>query len=150
MLTSCLHSVFLPLTHMASKVVIYAQDNLMKARDERVALMNELLGAIRMVKFMAWERNFENRVLKVRNRELKYQQLNYTIEVRPLHAYWQVSNAENLIKTSKPGLLECHLEWLAYPCHACVFLALFCRARTSAHSLHRIHVYKWYVLRRYA
>ena len=50
-----------------------------------------------MLKFMAWERNFENRVLKVRNRELKYQQLNYTIEVRPLHAYWQVYNAENLI-----------------------------------------------------
>ena len=30
---------------------------------------------------MAWERSFENRVLKVRDRELKYQKLNYTIEV---------------------------------------------------------------------
>ena len=27
-----------------------AQDNLMKARDERVALMNEILGGIRMLK----------------------------------------------------------------------------------------------------
>jgi hypothetical protein len=29
---------------------VVAQDNLMKARDERVALMNEVLGAIRMLK----------------------------------------------------------------------------------------------------
>ena len=30
---------------------------------------------------MAWERSFEKKVLKVRERELKYQKLNYTIEV---------------------------------------------------------------------
>lgn len=34
--------LFLPLNHYASKVVVVAQDNLMKARDERVALMNEV------------------------------------------------------------------------------------------------------------
>ena len=70
----------------------------MKARDERVALMNEILGAIRMLKvltipstrfiklmfsqFMAWERNFEKRVMGVREKELKFQRLNYIIEVR--------------------------------------------------------------------
>lgn len=32
--------------------------------------------------FMAWERSFEAKVLKVRERELKYQRLNYIIEVR--------------------------------------------------------------------
>ena len=53
----------------------------MKARDERIALMNEILGAIRMLKFMAWERSFEARVLKIREKELRYQRLNYTIEV---------------------------------------------------------------------
>ncbi|KAG6895370.1 hypothetical protein C0992_001606 [Termitomyces sp. T32_za158] len=52
----------------------------MKARDERVSLMNEILGGIRMLKFMAWERNFEARVMKVREKELKYQKLNYSIE----------------------------------------------------------------------
>lgn len=31
---------------------------------------------------MAWERSFEKRVMKVRERELKYQKLNYKIEVR--------------------------------------------------------------------
>ncbi|KAJ6552953.1 multidrug resistance-associated ABC transporter [Mycena capillaripes] len=62
----------LPLNHVAGKVVAGAQENLMKARDERLALMNE---------FMAWERSFEARIMKIRTRELKYQRLNFTIEV---------------------------------------------------------------------
>ena len=33
----------LPLNHFVGKVVVSAQDNLMKARDERVALMNEVI-----------------------------------------------------------------------------------------------------------
>ncbi|KAF5378754.1 hypothetical protein D9615_006977 [Tricholomella constricta] len=72
--------LFLPLNHYAGKIVVGAQENLMKARDERVSLMNEILGGIRMLKFMAWERNFEAKVLKVREKELKYQKLNYSIE----------------------------------------------------------------------
>ncbi|PFH48697.1 hypothetical protein AMATHDRAFT_5550 [Amanita thiersii Skay4041] len=72
--------IFLPLNHIAGKIVIKAQDDLMKARDERVALMNEILGGIRMLKFMAWERSFEARVLKIRDKELKHQKLNYSIE----------------------------------------------------------------------
>ena len=31
---------------------------------------------------MAWERNFEKRVLKIREKELKFQMFNYLIEVR--------------------------------------------------------------------
>ncbi len=42
--------LFLPLNHFAGKVVVGAQENLMKARDERVSLMNEILGGIRMLK----------------------------------------------------------------------------------------------------
>ncbi|KAG7448558.1 multidrug resistance-associated ABC transporter [Guyanagaster necrorhizus] len=72
--------LFLPMNHFAGSVVVGAQDNLMKARDERISLMNEILGAIRMLKFMAWERSFEARVLEIREKELKYQKLNYTIE----------------------------------------------------------------------
>jgi hypothetical protein len=34
--------LFLPLNHFAGKVVVGAQENLMKARDERVSLMNEV------------------------------------------------------------------------------------------------------------
>ncbi|PPR02009.1 hypothetical protein CVT24_011132 [Panaeolus cyanescens] len=72
--------LFLPMNHYAGKVLVGCQENLMKARDERVALMNEVLGGMRMIKFMAWERSFEKRVLKIREKELKYQKLNYTIE----------------------------------------------------------------------
>ncbi|KAH7906727.1 multidrug resistance-associated ABC transporter [Hygrophoropsis aurantiaca] len=82
--------LFLPLNHFAGKVVVSAQENLMKARDERVSLMNEILGGIRMLKFMAWERSFEKRVLKIRNKELKYQKLNYRIEVL-FSAIWDAS-----------------------------------------------------------
>ena len=78
LLVTCL---FLPLNHFAGKVIVSAQDNLMKARDERVSLMNEILGGIRMLKFMAWERSFESRVHKVRRKELEHQRRNYHIEV---------------------------------------------------------------------
>ena len=101
--------LLLPLNHFAGKVVVGAEESLMKARDERVGLMNEILGGIRMLKvrsakflervgegfllnalqFMAWERSFEKRVLKIRERELKYQKLNYTIEVL-FNAIWCV------------------------------------------------------------
>ncbi|KAJ7065639.1 multidrug resistance-associated ABC transporter [Mycena amicta] len=70
----------IPLNHFAGQIVSRAQDGLMKARDARVGLMNEVLGGIRMIKFMAWERSFEARVGRVRDRELGYQKVNYLIE----------------------------------------------------------------------
>ena len=98
--------VFMPVNHFAGKVMVGAQEHLMKARDERVSLMNEVsvysarvcangvliippqvLGAIRTIKFMAWERSFKERIMKVRRRELEYQRKNYTIEVL-LNAVW--------------------------------------------------------------
>ncbi|KAH7344787.1 multidrug resistance-associated ABC transporter [Rhizoctonia solani] len=109
--------LFLPMNHFASKIVIDAQDNLMKARDERVALMNEVgipatiwtliiiltvvgaqqvLGAMRMLKFMAWERSFEARVLKIRERELMHQKRNYLIETL-FNAIWNSTPAITLV-----------------------------------------------------
>ncbi|KIY63292.1 multidrug resistance-associated ABC transporter [Cylindrobasidium torrendii FP15055 ss-10] len=73
--------LFLPLNHFAGSVVVGAQERLMSARDKRVALMNELLGAIRMLKFMAWERSFATKVVEIREQELKHQRMNYVIEV---------------------------------------------------------------------
>ncbi|KAK7047463.1 hypothetical protein VNI00_006694 [Paramarasmius palmivorus] len=81
----------LPLNHFAGKVVVGAQENLMKSRDERIALMNE---------FMAWERSFEARVLKIREKELKYQKLNYIIEARHLSTCWNgIWNATPILVT---------------------------------------------------
>jgi hypothetical protein len=50
-----------PINHFASNIVITAQDNLMKARDQRVGLMAEVLKGIRMLKFNAWERKVEQK-----------------------------------------------------------------------------------------
>ncbi|KAG2008510.1 ATP-binding cassette transporter [Coprinopsis cinerea AmutBmut pab1-1] len=72
--------LFLPLNHLAVKTFVGIQENLMKARDERVSLMNEILGGIRMLKFMAWERSFEKRVMGIREKELKYQKRHYRIQ----------------------------------------------------------------------
>jgi hypothetical protein len=36
---------------------------------------------------MAWERSFEKKVLKVREKELKYQRLNYLIEACSIAKY---------------------------------------------------------------
>ncbi|TFK86901.1 ATP-binding cassette transporter [Polyporus arcularius HHB13444] len=80
----------LPINHFAGSVVVGTQTNLMKARDERVSLMNEVLAAIRMLKFMAWERSFERRVESIRERELRYQKKTYTIEVL-FRAIWNAT-----------------------------------------------------------
>jgi hypothetical protein len=37
------------MNHYAGKIVLVAQENLMKARDERVALMNEVCHAMRLL-----------------------------------------------------------------------------------------------------
>ncbi|CAK9783969.1 P-loop containing nucleoside triphosphate hydrolase protein [Cutaneotrichosporon oleaginosum] len=71
----------LPLSHLASKVVVNSQEGLMKARDQRTALMNEVLQGIRMLKFMAWERPFETRVNRIRREELGWQRRNFQIEL---------------------------------------------------------------------
>jgi ABC-type multidrug transport system fused ATPase/permease subunit len=73
--------ITLPLNQFASKYVVHTQEQLMKARDKRTSLMNEVLGAIRMLKFMAWERKYEARVSDIRNEELKWLKRNYMIEV---------------------------------------------------------------------
>ncbi|TFK22034.1 multidrug resistance-associated ABC transporter [Coprinopsis marcescibilis] len=83
-------SLFLPLNLFAGKIFVGAQEGLMDARDERVGLTNEILGAIRTLKFMAWERNFEKRVLGIRARELKYQKAHYRIEI-VWNAVWNMS-----------------------------------------------------------
>jgi hypothetical protein len=110
--------VLLPITNLAAKTFFNVEENLMKARDERMALMNEILGAIRMLKvlllsltaclpfscviaqFMAWERSFERKVMDIRDKELKFQARRYSIEV-----FW------NFIFTATPILVTLVAFW---------------------------------------
>ncbi|KAF9460036.1 multidrug resistance-associated ABC transporter [Collybia nuda] len=70
----------LPVNHLAGKKLLVAQRQLMQARDERTSLTNEILGAIRMLKFMTWERSFESKLLKVREKELLHQMRSFSVE----------------------------------------------------------------------
>lgn len=53
----------------------------MGARDRRVSLMNEVLGSIRFIKFMAFERPFEDRILKARADEIRELRWSLILEV---------------------------------------------------------------------
>ncbi|KAJ6482536.1 multidrug resistance-associated ABC transporter [Mycena sanguinolenta] len=72
--------ICLPLQHLTGKIIIRTQSALMRAKDERIGLTNEVLGGIRMIKFMAWERNFEARLWGIREKELARQKITYTMK----------------------------------------------------------------------
>ncbi|CAG8459975.1 16431_t:CDS:10 [Acaulospora morrowiae] len=74
----------LPINHVTAKYYAKTQDNLMRARDHRV------LQGIRMIKFFAWEKNWERRVLEARRTELKQLRYNF-IYMTILDLLWMVS-----------------------------------------------------------
>ncbi|RHZ45493.1 hypothetical protein Glove_673g31 [Diversispora epigaea] len=80
----------LPINHVTAKWYAKTQDNLMEARDRRVNLMNEILQGIRMIKFFAWEKNWENKVLDARESELKQLRYNF-IYLTMFDLLWMLS-----------------------------------------------------------
>ncbi|EPB91889.1 hypothetical protein HMPREF1544_01183 [Mucor circinelloides 1006PhL] len=71
----------LPLNHFNTKWFIKLQAQLMKTRDKRVSLMNEVLQGIRQIKFFAWESNWSKRILESRDAELGCIKKGYLSEV---------------------------------------------------------------------
>ncbi|KAI8601841.1 hypothetical protein EDD21DRAFT_373502 [Dissophora ornata] len=69
---------FIPFNLYLTKKVEKIQDDLMRATDKRAELMNELLQAIRIIKFFSWERNFYGKVDKAREHELHKLRLRFT------------------------------------------------------------------------
>ncbi|KAJ2962176.1 hypothetical protein NQZ79_g2672 [Umbelopsis isabellina] len=63
--------VTFPLPHYLTKKFESNHKAVMAATDSRLKIMNELLGAIRIVKFFAWEKEFKKRVEEARTTELK-------------------------------------------------------------------------------
>jgi len=69
--------IVLPLNHFNAKMYTRTQDRLMEARDKRVSLMNEVLQGIRQIKFFAWEKRWEQRVMEARQIELYHLSVTY-------------------------------------------------------------------------
>lgn len=62
--------IMIPLTKFIASWLGRVQKRLMKARDDRVALNNEILGAMRVIKIQAWEENFRSKLMELRDHEL--------------------------------------------------------------------------------
>ncbi len=60
----------IPLTQRVSVYLKTLQKALSGVRDERIKLTNEVLSGMKMIKLLAWEKEFENRITNVREREL--------------------------------------------------------------------------------
>lgn len=69
--------IVLPLNHYNAKMYAKTQDNLMDARDKRISLMNEVLQGIRQIKFFAWEKKWEKRIMEARDIELHHLGITY-------------------------------------------------------------------------
>ena len=99
----------------------------------------QVLGGIRMLKFMAWERSFEQRLQAVREKELRYQRTNFIISVRYLKG--EVKHALN-----SSDCLQRYLGSHAVDCDSGCVLALGCLSRGSLDPFRRVHfcALPWY------
>ncbi|CAO3650125.1 unnamed protein product [Cunninghamella blakesleeana] len=74
--------------HFHTKLYARSQNHLMRARDKRVNLMNEVLQGIRQVKFFAWENKWTERIMNARKTELRHIRNNYLYRL-VLNFLWQ-------------------------------------------------------------
>ncbi|KAJ3322266.1 hypothetical protein HDV06_003159, partial [Boothiomyces sp. JEL0866] len=62
--------VLSPLSSYAGKAIVKYQEECLKNTDARVAIMNEVLQGIRIIKYFAWEKYFAKKVEAARHKEL--------------------------------------------------------------------------------
>ena len=67
----CVILFLIPSTKTVASYLGGIQKRLMKARDERVALNNEVLVSMKIIKIQAWEDNFRRKLLGLREKELE-------------------------------------------------------------------------------
>jgi ABC-type multidrug transport system fused ATPase/permease subunit len=66
-------ALFTPANVFAAKRYSAAQDDLMKLRDKKIAVVTEALQGIRQIKFSAFEDNWQRKIMEVRTEELRAQ-----------------------------------------------------------------------------
>ncbi len=59
-----------PLMYLTGKKFAYYNDQMMKIRDDRVSVMSQILGSMRIVKYFAWTDKFTEVIEKHRDKEL--------------------------------------------------------------------------------
>ncbi|KAJ2602288.1 Transporter of the ATP-binding cassette (ABC) [Coemansia sp. RSA 1286] len=82
----CTLLIIVPAQWWSVRVWSAYQNQLMKASDKRMNITNEILQGVRIIKFFAWEPQFEKQVAHVRNGELsvlrkRYMVLTFTIVI---------------------------------------------------------------------
>ena len=63
---------FWPLNSMIARRSIEIQKGVMAARDKRMGVLNELISAVKFIKFFAWEDRWIQRVLDAREVEIQW------------------------------------------------------------------------------
>ncbi|EGO28860.1 hypothetical protein SERLADRAFT_434751 [Serpula lacrymans var. lacrymans S7.9] len=74
----------LPINSWVAKRSVFIQKNLLAARDKRMSIVNEVITALKFIKFFAWEDRWINRTFDARKLELSWMiksRLNYMIFV---------------------------------------------------------------------
>jgi len=64
-------SLLLPINYVVSNKIKSAQTKLMKQKDQRTKIMNDVLSGMKVLKLYAWEESFQKQITSLRSRELK-------------------------------------------------------------------------------
>ncbi|KAJ1400475.1 P-loop containing nucleoside triphosphate hydrolase protein, partial [Ochromonadaceae sp. CCMP2298] len=72
-----------------SKVVEIFQERLLKTKDARMEIINEVLGSIRVIKYYAWELKFTAKITEARRAELRNLR-KYAVTDAVLFVIWEV------------------------------------------------------------
>ncbi|KAL5011003.1 hypothetical protein ScPMuIL_013308 [Solemya velum] len=72
--------VFVPINSVCMVMIQTLQKQVMKHKDKRIKMLTEVLNGIKILKLYAWEMSFGDRVLAVRNIELKTLWTSYLVE----------------------------------------------------------------------
>lgn len=87
----CLLVICMPLLTKAIKALFVRRKKINKVTDQRVTLTQEILGAVRFVKFFGWESSFLKRLKEIRRRE-----------IRMIQTLLAIRNAINALSMSMP------------------------------------------------
>lgn len=86
--------VMIPLSKMVAGVQGRIQKKLMKKRDRRVDVNNEVLGCMKIIKIQGWEKSFQDRIQELRE-----------VELSDLHEYILINTATMTLWSTVPLLV---------------------------------------------